>query len=452
MNFRIDRVYLSTLLQIAVPIAIQNGINALLSMTDSLMVGQLGSTSVAAVALANQVAFLLTFFMYGVTSGAVAFTAQFWGKKDLPSIRKVLGICLALCVLVAAVFTLIAEFFPSRALGLYSEDRAVIELGAGYLRIVGASYLLSAVSFSFSAVLKGMGRVRIPMLVSIIALSLKAVFSYTLIFGAFGIPAQGVIGGAIGTLAARIVEFILMIAIVYLRRTPVAAKIPELLTFNRKFVGAYLKVALPVVLNEMLWSLGVSLYSAIYAHISTDALAAVNIATSIESLAFVLLVANSDAGGILTGTQIGAGDEEKAYFFARRSILLATGIGLCEGILILAISGFFPDLYQVSQQVRGDARAILTIMGLIFWVRGSNLTLIVGVMRSGGDTRYSAVIDIATVWLVGIPLALAGAYWFHAPIWAVYLLVMGDEVAKYLLGLRRFFTRRWIHNLAHIGA
>jgi Na+-driven multidrug efflux pump len=151
MNLKFDKVYISTLLQIAVPIAVQNGINALLTMTDSLMVGQLGSTSVAAVALANQVAFLLTFFMYGVTSGAVAFTAQFWGKEDITSIRKVLGISMALSVLVAALFTGIAEFFPNQILSLYSEDQAVIELGAGYLRIVGASYLLTAVSFSFSA-------------------------------------------------------------------------------------------------------------------------------------------------------------------------------------------------------------------------------------------------------------------------------------------------------------
>jgi Na+-driven multidrug efflux pump len=127
-------------------------------------------------------------------------------------------------------------------------------------------------------------------------------------------------------------------------------------------------------------------------------------------------------------------------------------IGIFVGGVILAISGFYPDLYQVGELVRSDARAILIIMGLIFWVRGSNLTLIVGVMRSGGDTRFSALIDIGTVWLVGIPLALAGVYLLQAPIWVVYLLVMCDEVSKYLLGLRRFFTRRWIHNLAQIGA
>ncbi len=313
MKFKIDRPYTSALLQIAIPIAIQNGINALLMMTDILMIGQLGSTSVAAAALANQVAFLLTFFMYGVTSGAVAFTAQFWGRQDIASIRKVLGICMALCLLVAVLFTMIAEFLPAAALSLYTEDRAVIELGARYLQIVGLSYLFSAVSFSYSSVLKGMGLVRIPMLVSLIALSLKAVFSYTLIFGAFGVPAQGVIGGAIGTLAARVVEFVLMLLIVYLRRTPIAAKLPELLTFNRKFVTSYLKIALPVVVNEMIWSLGISVYNGIYAHISTEAIAAFNIATSIEALAYVLLIANSDAGGILTGNQIGAGNDEMAY-------------------------------------------------------------------------------------------------------------------------------------------
>jgi putative MATE family efflux protein len=421
-------------------------------MLDVLMIGQLGETAVAAAALANQIAFLLTFFLYGITSGAAAFTAQYWGKEDVPSIRKVLGICLALSLAVALVFTIVAEFLPAFAIGIYTQDQSVIQLGARYLQIAGLSYLFSCVSLSYSSVLKGMGLVRLPMAVSVTALSLKAFLSYSLIFGAFGLPRLGVLGGAAGTLAARLVEFSLMLLAVYLRRTPAAARIRELVGFGRTFALSYLKVAMPVVLNEMLWSTGYSIYNAIYAHIGTSAIAAINVASSIENLAFVLLIANSDAGGILTGNQIGAGNTKVAFQYARRTLLQATLLGALTGLIIIGISGVYPQLYQVDPEVRIFARNILIILGLVFWLRASNLTLIVGIMRAGGDTRFSAMIDIGTVWLVGIPMALAGAFLFHFPIWLVYLMVVADELTKYILGIRRFLTHHWIHNLAEAPA
>ena len=208
---------------------------------------------------------------------------------------------------------------------------------------------------------------------------------------------------------------------------------------------------MPVVINEILWATGFSIYSAIYAHISTGAIAAINVASSIDNLAFVILISASDAAGVLTGNQIGAGNEQTAYQYARRSLITATILGMLVGAVIISISGVYPTLYQIEPEVREYVRNILIILGLLFWVRGSNFTLVVGIMRAGGDTRISALIDVSTVWLVGIPMALAGTYLFHLPIWGVYLMVMADEVTKYLFCLRRFFTRRWIHNLAHVG-
>ncbi len=451
MKLTIDRPYYSRLLKIAIPLAIQNGINALLNSLDVLMIGQLGATSVASVALANQVGFLLTLTLFGITSGAAVFSAQFWGKEDVPSIHKVLGICLALALSVAFVFTLIAEIIPTGAMSLYTQDQTVIELGARYLQIAGVSYLFSSISVSYAAVLKGMGLVRLPMTVSVTALSLKAFLSYALIFGYFGLPALGIMGGAVGTLVARVVDCSLMLLAVYLRRTPAAARPRELLGFSRNFAASYLKVAMPVVINEILWATGFSIYSAIYARISTSAIAAMNVASSIDNLAFVMLISASDAAGVLTGNQIGAGDEQTAYKYARRSLITATILGMLIGAVIISISGVYPTLYQIEPEVREYVRNILIILGLVFWIRGSNFTLVVSIMRAGGDTRVSALIDVSTVWLVGIPMALVGTYLFHLPIWGVYLMVMADEVTKYLFCLRRFFTRRWIHNLAHVG-
>ncbi len=449
MQLTLDRPYYARFLKIAIPIAIQNGINALLSTLDVLMIGQLGATAVAAAALANQVAFLLTFFLYGITSGAAAFSAQYWGTEDIIRIRKILGICLMLCFGVAILFTIAAELFPATALGLYTQDQAVIQQGVAYLQIAGLSYLFSSISLSYSAVLKGMGQVRLPMAVSVTALSLKAFLSYALIFGNFGLPALGLVGGAVGTLAARMVEFGLMLGAVYFTRSPLASRIGELFRVNRAFVVSYLKVALPVVINEILWASGFSLYSAIYARISTDALTAVNIATSLDGLAFVLIIACGDAGGILTGNEIGAGRRDVAGRFARRSLIHATLLGVLIGGVILALSGVYPTLYQVTPEIRAQASSIMIVMGLLFWLRGSNFTLIIGVLRAGGDTRFSALIDTGAVWLVGIPMALAGVYLFHLPVWGVYLLIMADEITRYVVTFRRFRSGKWIHQLAN---
>jgi Na+-driven multidrug efflux pump len=166
----------------------------------------------------------------------------------------------------------------------------------------------------------------------------------------------------------------------------------------------------------------------------------------------VLIIAFSDAGGILTGNEIGAGRPDLAFRYARRSLIHATLLGLLTGSIILAISGVYPTLYQVTPEVRAQASSILVIMGFLFWLRGSNFTLVVGILRAGGDTRFSALIDTGAVWLVGIPMALAGVYLFHLPVWGVYLLVMADEITRYVITFRRFLSRRWIHHLAGIGA
>lgn len=442
-----DREYYSTLFRIALPITVQNFITSSLNVIDVTMIGQLGEVSVASVGLANQIFFLLILMLFGTYSGVGVFTAQLWGKRDITSIRKVLGIGLMIGLTGSFLFTLIALLFPGVALSFYTTDPAVISSGSSYLRIVGWVYMVTAVTFAYSSVLRGTGYVRVPMAVSISALSLKTFLNYGLIFGNFGLPALGVEGAAIATVIARCIELAALLIITYARKLPPAAKITEMASFGREFLLKILKTSLPVLFNEMLWSLGITTYNMVYGRIGTEAIAAVNIAASIENLAFVIFIGISEGTGILIGNKIGAGQENKAFDYGRQSLIIATTGAVGIGLLIFALADPILTFYKLSELARNNAYNLLRVMGFAFWIRISNLTIIVGILRAGGDTRFCLFLDAGTVWLIGVPLAILGGFVLHLPVHLVYLFIFLEEVLKYGIGLWRFLTRRWVNNL-----
>jgi putative MATE family efflux protein len=447
-NFFSDKEYYRRLIKIALPIALQQFIMSSLNMVGVVMIGQLGAVPVAAVGLANQIFFLLNLMLFGITSGSAMFTAQLWGKRDIPNIRKVLGLALTLGLVAGAIFLVIAEFFPAGALSIYSADMSVIALGSDYLRVIGYSFLLYAISFCYSAVLRSTGDVQTPLFVTFTALSLNTLLSYVLIFGKLGLPSMGVHGAGIAVLVARIVECCSLLLLTYRKDSPAAGKLREMFSYNLDFARKVLKPVLPVVANEMLWSMGTTAYSVVYARISTDAIAAMNIVGSIDQMALVLFNAIGHACAVLVGNRIGAGEDEQAFRYAARTEALGIMGAVGIGSIVLVSANSVLSLYNVPPTVIDYAHRALTILGLFLWLRASNLILFIGIFRSGGDTRFALVLDGLIIWVVGVPLAVMGAFLFHLPVYWVYLLVMSEELTKWLLGVYRFFSRKWIHNLA----
>ena len=448
VGFFNDREYYRRLIKVGLPITLQQLIMSSLNMVGVVMIGQLGAAPVAAVGLANQIFFLLTLMLFGITSGSAMFTAQLWGKRDVLNIRKVLGLALTMGLIVAAFFLIIAEFFPEQALSIYSKDPVVIALGSDYLRIIGFSFILYAISFCFSAVLRSTGDVQTPLIVTMTALSINTLLSYSLIFGKFGFPALGVQGAAIAVITSRVVECAGILFLTYRKKSPAAGKLKELFSYNLVFARRVLKPVLPVVANEILWSLGITAYSVVYARMGTNEIAAMNIVASIEQMAFVLFQGIGHACAILVGNRIGGGDEEQAFRYAARSLALGILGGVLIGSVILASRELVLSLYNVPPTVIDYAYHVLTIVGLLLWLRASNMILFIGIFRSGGDTRFAFILDGIIIWVVGVPLAFTGAFIFHLPVYWVYLLVMLEEFTKWLLGVNRFFSRKWIHNLA----
>jgi putative MATE family efflux protein len=445
-----DKVFFRAMLALAVPVAFQQLITASLNMIDVLMVGQLGEASVAALGLANQIFFLLILFLFGTTSGMAIFTAQYWGKGDIENVRKVLGICLVLAVSTATLFSLAARTVPERLMSFYTTDPEVIKLGSSYLRIVGLSYVLMAVSVSYISVLRSITLVATTVIVSVCALILKTILGYSLIFGRFGLPALGVRGAAIGTASGWAFECIVLLIVVYALKTPLAANPLTFFRFDRAFLLKVLRTSMPATINEVIWSFGITTYNAVYAHISTDAIAAVNINATIEELMFVLFIGLGNACSVMVGNKIGEQDKDTAFEYSRRFTVLAVFISVLGGVFVFFIRGFVVTLYDLSPVAAYNLRNIMLVYSLSAWLRVFNFMLFIGALRAGGDTRYAMFTELFSIWLIGVPAALIGGFVLHYPVYIVYAMVLLEEAAKAIIIFRRYLSRKWIHDLVNL--
>jgi putative MATE family efflux protein len=449
-RFFSDKVFFKTLVSIALPLAIQYFISSSLNLVDMILIGQLGETAVAAVGLANQFVFLYFFLLFGIGSGAAIFTAQFWGNKDTRGVHKLLGICLSISLVGGLCFTIIGLALPRQILSIYSADPNVVEMGSQFLSIIAFSFILNAITFCYGAVLRSVEKVRLPMIASIVAICLNTFLNYTLIFGHFGFPALGVKGSAIATCCARFVELVIVIGLCYGSKTPAAAKIKEMFSFDILFFKKVVKTSLPVIVSEVTWCLGMNVYNIIYAHISTEAIAAINISATIENFAFVLFMAVADASAIMIGNRIGAGETQRAFEYGKRSITMGIIGAVGMGVLIILSAGMILQLYNLAPESQFFALNILHFSGMVLWLRATNMILFIGILRSGGDTKFSFFVDASCVWFIGVPLAYLGAFVVHLPVHWVYLLVVTEEFIKFFIVMKRFRSKRWVNNLTQV--
>ena len=451
LSFLRDRDFIRSMLSLALPVAFQQLITASLNMIDVLMVARLGEKSVAALGLANQIFFLLILFLFGVTSGMAIFTAQYWGKGDVENIRKVLGICLAIAVFVATAFTFAATLIPQLLMSIYTEDPQVIALGSDYLRIVGLSYIMMAVTVSYISVLRSITLVKITVVVAVLALGLKTIIAYLLIFGIGVFPELGVRGAAIGTAAGWTFQCVLLLVLVYRLKTPLAANPLSFFRFDRPFALNVLRTSMPAAINEVLWSVGFSSYNAVYARISTDAIAAANINATIEELMFVLFIGLGNACAVMVGNKIGEGQKHVAFEYGRRFLILGVTAALLGGVVILLLrETVIQSLGEISFATAINLRGLMTVFALSAWLKMLNFILFIGAMRAGGDTRYAMFTELFSVWVIGVPSALIGGFVLHLPVYGVYTLVLLEEAVKAVIIIRRFLSRKWIHDLVNV--
>ena len=447
VEFYKDPDYFSNIQKIALPIIIQQLMFSGLNMLGVILIGQKGDASVAAVGFAGQIAFLLNLVHFGIISGAAMFTAQFWGKHDIPNLRRVLGLCLMLAISASLIFFTLSQLWPSQILHIYSKDSMVIELGTSYIRTFSWTFLFFAITFSYALVMRSTGDVKTPTAISVGALLISTFLSYSLIFGKFGLPELGIQGAAVAAVIARLLECVTLLVVTYTRKLPVAASLRELTNFDRVFFRRVIKPMLPVILNELFWSLGITTYNIIYGRMGTQSYAAINIVSTIEQVGFVVFIGISNATSVLVGNRIGSGREDEAYLYAGRSLGLGILGGILLGLVLQLVKVPILSLYKVSPEVLQDASRIINVVSFFLWVRVNNMTTVVGILRAGGDTRFSLFLDGIIIWIVGVPMAYLSAFVFNWPVYLVYLCAMSEEATKWVLGINRYFSRKWINNL-----
>ncbi len=443
-----DEIFLRKAVRIALPVAMQGMLNTIVNLVDTMMIGTLGETTIAAVGLANKVFFVFTLLVFGVSSGSGVLAAQYWGNQDIKNIRRVMGLSLVVALTGAALFVVPCLWNPQLVMRIFTTSQGAITIGATYLAIVVISYPFTAITNTLVSMMRAVGQVKAPVVISCVAIMVNIVFNYILIFGHFGAPELGVAGAAIATLIARVVECGLILTVIRVTRSPVFCRIGELFGYSRAFLIQFVATASPVIANEFIWGLGTTVYSLAYGRMGDNAVAAITIATTIQDIVVVLFQGLSAAAAVILGNEMGAGKLKQAERYARNFFILQFLVTLAAMAFCYLIRGNIIAMYRITPQVARDVSLCLIVFILYMPSKMFNYVNIVGVLRSGGDTKMCLLIDASGVWVIGIPMAFLGGLVLRQPIYVVYAMVMSEEVYKTVVGYLRYRQKKWLRNLA----
>ncbi len=436
-----------TLVRVALPIALQSLIMSSLNLLDNLMVGSLGEVELAAVGLSSQLFFVHFGVMFGFASGSSAFMAQYWGKQDVHNLRKVAGFAVTVCLGVSMLFFLPAVLIPERLLSLFTDIPEVIEIGKGYVRIAAISFLTLGITYPLSAALRSTQQTSLPLKIGAVIFSTNTVLNFFLIFGSFGAPELGVKGAAIATAISRLIELVLYLYVIFIRKNLLAGKPGEFFGWHKPLVARVLVTTIPVLINETMWSLGMATYNAAYGRMGVTEFAAVQASSTLNTLFILAIFSLGDALLILVGQRIGMGQMEYAFALTKRLLRIGIFVGAFSGGLLILASQFIIRLFNFTPEGQHYALLIICIYGIFMPLKVFGGLNIVGTLRCGGDTRFAMFVEVGSVWLIGVPLVFFGALYLGLPIYFVVLMAQTEEVVKGILCWRRFRSKKWLKDL-----
>ena len=440
----IKQLNFKTLFSIALPISIQSLLQSSLGMIDQIMIGQLGETAVASVNLGTRLMFIMVYSLSGISAVSSIYTSQYEGagtKEKHSAVMKITILEGLLCVL---PFLIAGLFFPQQIVRIFSEDNTVIQKGANYLFITAFGFVPKLFSISISAILRCTGKAKITLITGLSSVAINTVLNLIFIFGFGPIKAHGVEGAAIATVIAIFIEA--TINIIYLEKTKHPSRL-SLAIKAKADKGFYKKFAittLPAIGNECFWALGDAIYSGIYGHMSTVSLAAITLTFPIQGMSVGFFSGLSAAAGVIIGNNLGAKKTKEAYTLAWDFFKLCIiGCGII-GILIVLFGSVYLKFYNVTDEVKLYTKSLLAIFACYLWVKVSNMVMLGGVLRSGGKTRYTLILDLIGTWGIGIPLGFLCAFVFKWNILMVYTAINIEEVIRLTLGLIKVKSKDWI--------
>lgn len=434
-------------LGLVIPMAVQNLINVAVTSADVLMLGKVGEKVLSGASLAGQVQFIMTLIFFGVASGAAVLTAQYWGKRDTRTIEKVLALTLRFSVSVGLFFMLAVLFFAEPIMRIFTPETEVILQGASYLRIVGYSYVCIAITMSYLNIMRSIEKVLISTFVYGISLIINIALNAIFIFGLFGMAPMGIKGAALGTLIARIVEVLIVVYYARFRNKEVKLHLQDFIKVDKIILKDFITYSSPVIFNELMWGAATSANAVVMGHLGSSVVAANSVAQVTRQLATVIAFGISNAAAITLGKAIGQGDFARAKDYARRFIFLSLVAGSMGALVILAIRPFLIYTLTISEVSKGYLSIMMFVMAYFVIAQAFNTTMIVGIFRAGGDTKFGLYLDVLTMWGGSILMGALAAFVFKWSVPVVYMLLLSDELIKFPFTLWRYRKGKWLKNV-----
>lgn len=441
------REFYKEIRHIAVPITLQSLFQSSVSVIDQIMVGQLGSVSIAGAGIGGKFSSLLIVTVTGIATGSGILISQYYGSKNEKGVNDSFIINLIFALLVGGLFSIFSILFSKQIMSIYSTDSSTINYAASYLKIVSFGFIPMTLTIIISSLLRCIGYASYPMIASIISVVLNTVLNYIMIFGKLGFPALGLDGAAYATDIARIVEFIMIITFLIKTKKKNNMYLSIRINVDKGFVQKVFTILWPILMCEFLWCLGENGYAMIYGRIGTDACAAMTLTNPVQSLLIGLFSGIAAAAGIIAGKALGSSRFDDAYIMSERMITMGVVGSVILGGVLSIFSSLYVKIFSIPEYIKQDTVYILYAFSIILFVKVSNMILGGGTLRSGGNTRIVMVIDIIGTWIFGIPMGIVAAFVFDMPIYYVYFILSLEEVVRLIIELIVFKKRLWMKNI-----
>ena len=432
------------IVRLALPIALQQFMTALVGACDAIMLGKLSQDAMSAVSLATQVTFVFNLFMFAFMAGENMFVAQYYGKGDYTGISQVFSLVTKICGCIAVVFLAGTLFFPEQLMRILTNEETLIVLGSEYLRVIGISYVFSGIAQTFLAIMKNCGAVNMSTLINGVMVILNIALNAVFIFGLSGFPKMGIKGAALATVLATVVQFLWSVGYVLCRIRAVKF---SLKSCEKKLFGRFWQKTVPLLINNLAWGIGFSMYSVIMGHLGTDAVAANGIANISKNLVVCFCLGLGNAGSIIVGNRLGADRLQEAKEVGETLTKTAIIAGIVSGLVLIALSPFITKMVDLTPTARGYLQKMLLICSYYIAGKSVNCMTIGGIFAAGGDSKFGMLCDSVTLWCIIVPLGCICAFILKLPVMVVYFVLNLDEIIKLPVVYKHYKKYKWIKNL-----
>lgn len=439
-----DKEFYKKTAAIAIPVTLQNIINIGINMADTIMLGYFGESQLSASSLANQFLHLFHILCLGVGGGAAVMTAQYWGKGDLLSLKKVITLMYRITLIAGTLFMIVTLIFPGEIMSIYTHNHELIDKGKQYFSYMAFTYLFLGLSLTTTIVLRSFGVTSIPLFSTVFSLIVNVFFNWVFIFGNLGAPRMEIAGAALATLIARIVEFMFICGYLFFFDKRIRYHIKDITKECKSIINEYFTYSVPVIISDMLLAFGNNAVAVIMGRIGSNFVSANAIISVTVQFTTVANLGLANASSIITGNTLGKGEVDKAYrqgvtFFALSAIL-----GCIASVIIIIITPYIIGLYNITDETVRIAKELMMAVAInvIFASIASVMTK--GVLRGGGDTRFLMIADILFLWIASVPLGILTGLVFRLSPFVIYTCLRIDAVIKSLWCIKRLASRKWL--------